>query len=359
MKIFKKIIVLFIIFMLTGCFDYKELNNLAIITKMAIDKNGDEFEVSFSIENTKSNTESNIIYTAAGKSISEAINNIQLTLPKKIYTGHLSIIIINEELAKNNLNQLINYLIKSKEYSQNFYLALSKDKSSKETINEISNLETKLSKNILSDINNEITFSDFLKTLIKPGIDPVLPVITIKDNTIDVSSTLALFNNYKLVAFSNENQSKGINLIYNKTKEMIIPIKSDNKNIATIKLSNINTKTKIKNNTIININIKANYTIKEINYEIKKQTLNEIKNKTKNEIKKLIQEGIEISKNNDIDIFGFGNMIYKNNASYFNRIKDTWGTEFKKINPNIKINLITDDNLQQTTIKENNNSWKK
>ena len=43
----KKLILIPIILLLTGCWNYNELNNLAICTGIAIDKNENNYEISF------------------------------------------------------------------------------------------------------------------------------------------------------------------------------------------------------------------------------------------------------------------------------------------------------------------------
>ena len=51
--IMKKIILSFVIlFLLTGCWDYNELNNYSIVSGVSIDKSGDEYEASVLISNS-------------------------------------------------------------------------------------------------------------------------------------------------------------------------------------------------------------------------------------------------------------------------------------------------------------------
>ena len=67
----KKIFLLFIFFiLLSGCYDYKELNDYSIVTGIAIDKKDNMYEVSVLISNSsKSSTETDskesnvVVYT--------------------------------------------------------------------------------------------------------------------------------------------------------------------------------------------------------------------------------------------------------------------------------------------------------
>ena len=53
MKIKNKLCLLLIIFMLTGCYNYRELNDLAITTAFGIDKDENGYKMTFQVVNTK------------------------------------------------------------------------------------------------------------------------------------------------------------------------------------------------------------------------------------------------------------------------------------------------------------------
>ncbi len=91
------ILVISLIIVCTGCFNYNELNDYAIATGMAIDKADDGYEVSMLISNSPKSSEKNyttVVYSGKGKTIYEAIKQIGLISPKELYIGHLSILII-------------------------------------------------------------------------------------------------------------------------------------------------------------------------------------------------------------------------------------------------------------------------
>ena len=83
----KKIIfILLIPLFLGGCYDYQELNDLAIISGIAIDYE-DDYEVTFEVlECQKENDEKTSYVKATGKTISEAFANASLKIPKFLAT---------------------------------------------------------------------------------------------------------------------------------------------------------------------------------------------------------------------------------------------------------------------------------
>ena len=102
----KKIFILLLIFILTGCYDQKELNTIAIMTATEINKIDNEFIVNAQVVNPQSSDKTVnvqapfIIYTGTGKTIQEAYRQIKLQSSRYLYPNHLQLLIINEELAK-------------------------------------------------------------------------------------------------------------------------------------------------------------------------------------------------------------------------------------------------------------------
>ena len=97
-----KILIIAILLLTTGCWNYRELNETALATGMAIDYDKGKYEVSLLFANgkTKEEDKSQItLFSAKGDTIYEAIKNISLTTPKDIYISHLSVVIISDIIA--------------------------------------------------------------------------------------------------------------------------------------------------------------------------------------------------------------------------------------------------------------------
>ena len=100
---------------LTGCYDYREMNTLAIVSATEINKIGDEYQVSVQAINPQAPDKTAvpqapfIIYTGTGKTIQEAYRSITLSASRFMYSNHLDLLIINEKIAKENISYLIDY----------------------------------------------------------------------------------------------------------------------------------------------------------------------------------------------------------------------------------------------------------
>ena len=119
---------------------------------------------------------------------------------------------------------------------------------------------------------------------------------------------------------------------------LTIPCYKDNNIVITT--SDYKIKNKVFKNKI-DVLIKLKGTINEVNCNIDLENPNnikDIKKKTKIKLNEYLKKAINKAKNNKIDIFGYGNLIYKKYPKYYYKIKD-WDTYFKDLNININIDF--------------------
>ena len=105
----KKILILLImIFSLTGCKDYIEINDLAILTGIVIDYTDDMYEVTAQliVNDKKSNTK---VFTTKSSSINEAIAELSKLSNKEVFISHLKVLIVTDNIIKNNIDFVIEH----------------------------------------------------------------------------------------------------------------------------------------------------------------------------------------------------------------------------------------------------------
>ena len=382
----KKILILILLTCLTGCWNYYELNNLAICTGISIDKTDDKYEVTYLISNAKK-AESNskegeagtTTYSGIGDTIQEAINDLTLKIPFEPYNGHLVVIIISEDIAKEGITQVLDLLARDTESRDFFYILLSKDAKAKEILEIISPLETFPSQTLASDIETssaktsliyKITYNDFLYTLLEEGKNPVLNSVTVLGNqekgsdekslsstipkaTIKID-TLGIFKKDKLIGWTTQEESRGINLLNNSVENFYVKTTCDDNYIMSyVKDIESNTKIDLKNNKV-KVTIDGKASLLEVNCNINlgdPNKIKEIENNIKDKINEIINQStnlVQIKYNTDV--FGYGNKIYKSNPKKWKEIKDNWDEIFKnlEIETEININIDTKGSLIST-----------
>lgn len=373
----KKIIsILFILMCLTGCWNYKELDDYSIVTGIAIDKKDDDFLVSVLISNAKKDSSSsnsssqNVVYSGKGDSIFKALKQVSLISPKELYLDHFSILILSEQVAKEGIYNISDFFLRYPNARKDFSVVIAKDCKASDTLKIVSPLtdypSQSLSDNIkfTSELQGTIfnlNYNELIYNLIADGKEVTMSSIKIIGDIKDGSkkenleesapetylklSNLYLFKGDKLVDSANTNESIGINIINNKINEMNINVKI-NDGYVVVNTISFNSKTNItlKNNKpYINIKTSGTAKIMEVNGNIDlsdHKTIKKIEKLVNNKIKKYMNEGIYIAKSNNTDIFGFGLKFNKNYPNYFNKVKDDWNNYFKNINIKLDSNVL-------------------
>lgn len=380
MKKIKICLLLFVAFLLTGCGNYRELNDLAITTGIAFDIKDNQYIVSYMIANSnKAETDSKssetkaTVYEGIGNTISSAYMDLNSKNPKIPYISHLEVVIISEDLAKQGMLEALDFLMRNPESRKEFYIVLSKGVEAGTLLKTLAPLESFPSQNIAeiikSNKDDQSTiimqkYSDVITDLLDQGVEPIINGIELEGDkkegqtqdslekatpsaTMKIDTT-GVFKKDKLLGWTNHDESVGINIINNRAGFVLLETKCDDK-YMTSTLKDIKTEPVITfENDIpkIKLKIKADGAILEMqckrNLEETK-VMKELEKDFSERLKQIINETLNTTqKEYKSDIFGFGNYIYKNNLKKWNVINDKWDEE---IFPNITIDVAVDINL--------------
>lgn len=362
----KKILLIFIIiFALTGCFNYTELNQMGIVSSIGIDKKDGKYIVSAQVMNAKENDESQdsqiTVYEQKGDSVLAALREITLKSPRKLFGGHLSKIVLSEEVAKEGIINIMDTFQRLTEVRNEFAITVVKNQKASDVLKVLTTTETvpaEYAKLTLDSADNYsgLTYStksdEFVALYLKKFIDPSIPVIKIEnfkkkgttmDNVttsnpiskIEIDSKMAITKNGKLKGYLNKNETIGYNFIRNQIQQMIIPVKCDNKNFASITINNNKTKNKVqkkKNEYIITLNMNSNGMITEYNCDDNindEKNIIKIEKKTEKQIKKYVKMAIKKQNKEKSQFLGLKRIIYLDYPKYKN----------EKYNIKIKVNV--------------------
>ncbi len=372
----KIIIVLIMALLFTGCYNYKELNEIAIVSSISIDKDNDEYLVSAQVMNAKQEEESEnsqvIVYTSKGKTINEALRNMTMKSSRRLYSGHLSKLVISEEIAKEGIVNVLDLFQRLTEVRNEFTITIAKDIKAADVIKIMTAPESVPAEYVKTsiqsaDLTSALTYStkldEFLSLYLKKGIDPVIAVVEVKNyekkgTTTDNNATtdpiskiilgnIAVTENGKFEKYLTKNETIGYNFIRNQVQEMIIPVKCDDKYYSSISVLNNNTKTnskKINGKYKININVKTKAIITEYNCNknlTDDSTIKELEKATKKKIKKYINDAIKVQNNTNGKFLGFERTIYLDYPNYNNEDYD--------ININVKLDLTRKGEIRNSS----------
>lgn len=338
----KKLVLIILIILLTGCYDYKELNDIAIISGIGISKENDEYRVIYEVINTEANKESNndikkYNVEAQDKNLSNAISKANEALAKQPYFEQIKVLLITKDV---NILDISDYIFRNEKFNTSFYLALCDD------IDEIFDYTS------VNEPNNSIAINNLLKKInydkitnlfdfnvdnLMQGYDIYLPYIVI-DKELALK-TIGIFDNNSFKRYLT-NEEYRIFKYLNKVKE--VPIINNNDSIK-IYSSKLNYDIKDSNVTI-KYDAKASINYLSNQYNLRNQnTYQDLNNLFKDTIYNEVSTFINNLQKDNIDILGitklYNTKYYKNKLDIkdikldyeINVDIDKAGTAFKEV----------------------------
>lgn len=373
----RKILIVLCCLLMTGCYDYKEINTLAILSATSIDYQNGKFIVVAQEINPQAPDKTAVIqapfflYTGSGNSLQEAYREITTKSSKFLYSHHLQLLLISENVAEEKLSEILDFYLRNPAIRTEFNVLLYKGDNPLDIITPINDVS---SSSILETIETNmkylgtsklITFNELVDNYLKIGEELVLPVVKVNNsnkegNTLDnVNSSqvkesyeldnLAIFKDNKLIGYLNKEQSLGYNYIKNNIKNTVFSYECSKNSYITLEVVDSATKISSKKNEIkIELEIMGNINESTCRINLEKESnLKKLQKDMTNSFNNRIENTInEVIKEYNSDIYGFLDMIYKNDYEYYKKIKnDKNYLNNLKITVNSKINIKSSGNL--------------
>lgn len=362
--------------LLSGCYNYRELNELGITTAVSIDYKDNNFYVIAEVINpikqqdaSSSNNSPFINYNSSSSSLQDAFRKVVLESPRQLYAAQLEIIVLSEEVVNNHLEEVLEYFARDPESRTEIKIIVAKTEDSTKAITLQTLLTSLSSSNIIKSLDLQskvlgmaypVTLNELLNMYIDPYLEVVLPSMTLYGNyeigdekeNITTSSPKAIVKidgstitkDNKILGYLDLEESKILNLINGKLKETIIKMNYyDGYIIFEPNRIKVSRELDIKNN-IIKIDISGYSKTKEIQSNIDLKDPKEVEklNKALNmELEKKITDTFNsIREKYDTDVFGFQELYYRTNYKYFKENCTNWYEDiYHKIKLEVKANV--------------------
>ncbi|MEK4715576.1 Ger(x)C family spore germination protein [Sporosarcina sp. FSL K6-5500] len=371
-------VLLILSLVLTGCWDRRELNEIAITLALGIDKVDEEFQltaqvvVPSEVSMKQSSGRSTVtLFQATGETIFEAFRKMTIDSPRKIYPGHLRMLVIGEELAKAGVGESLDLLSRDWELRSDFYVVVAKDKTAAEILNVTTPIESIPANKMFNTLKTSeenwavtkgVTLDELLGDLITDGKDAVLTGIQVfgnqevgssKQNVESITPAaqiqydyLAVFRQDKLVGWLNESESKGYNYIIDSVKSTVASISCPEEGKVSIEVINSKSELKGKINKgepEVNVTIEVEGNVGEVECHIDMKdtkTIDALEKSYEKELKEIVHQTIEtVQKQYKTDIFGFGQAIHRSNPKTWKKIKNQWDEIFPELTVNVEVDM--------------------
>lgn len=359
-------ILLMFSFLLLGCWNYREVEDMNIVAGVAIDKGlHKEYMVSIEVIESSASKESpttSRIIISEGNSVFDAVRNAIVVSGKKLYWSHNKILILSKEVAMEGIVEILDWFHRDSETRSDVYILVSKENSAKEILEKKEKEDQVTSFNLQDILVNQKALSKapdvqiwkITSDIIAEGIMAIAPSIELAKSTNNTCPEIlgtALFKKDKLIGFLDECDTKYLLFLRNKIEGGLLNLNPENKkDTPTVTLEIFDSKTKIKpikkdNEVEINVFIDTHAALAAI-----KGTKNYI---TDTELKKLEGEASDMIKANcaklikvmqseySADIFGFGAKTREKEPKLWRIIGNNWENVFEdsKVNINVRVEI--------------------
>ena len=205
----KKIILIILLLTLSGCYDYKEINDLAIITAIGVDYKDEEYKITLEVLNDQNDKDSGKIkaYTKTGsdKSLAKALEKAADLLSDQANYTHVKLLILSDTITDGKFQNIIDFFMRSTYFRENFYVISSMDTEPEKILEKNTDENPVASTTIINLLASQDyssnsgvlkTFDQIVEETLAFGKDTCFSNITLDDEQFRVDG-LSIFDKYE------------------------------------------------------------------------------------------------------------------------------------------------------------------
>jgi spore germination protein KC len=377
-----KIFFLFLLLTLiltSGCWSKKEVEELAIVSAIGIDReeiNGKpKWRMTFQIFSPQASStegaqgsQSGKVWTvpSVGETLDDARMNLNTRTPRVIFAAHATSIVIGEETARTtNLTEIVDYLLRHKEFRLRNWLLVTKgtafnmlavkpELEQNVAAAELDNIIKKTSQRISKA--TVMNVKEVAEAVASSGQDVITGLIETEKSNLDSKDEqrqkirlhgASIFSKDRMVGVFSDTETRGYLYIMGKAQQTSLPLTLGQSETPNVSISMINSKSKItpyfKDQQLsFKVDIYAESDLIEIQKfeHVTPELLELLEHKAAQLIKKEAEQALAKAQELSADIFGLGSIVYHKEPKYWKEIKDNWRDYF--INLPVEINVKVD-----------------
>jgi spore germination protein KC len=349
-----------------GCWNYREIDDLAIVAGMAIDKSEDE-RYSMTVEivefsGQQEAREVSRVVTIEGRTIFDTARNGIAVLGKKLYWSHTHAVIVNEKVAEEGIIKVIDWFARDAETRADVNIFVSRGQSAKDVLKAREDKAHIKAFELREMIDNQqqlakapqIEIWEIANRIASKGTAAIAPVIELEKvdgrSAPRISGT-AVFKGDKLIGFMDEEETKDMLFIQDEIKGgLLITVARENKEKEEVPmaLEIFKSKTKVKprvQDGNINFKVDIETTVALAELEGTEDYIDETKRKQLEEsVEKAMEERIgrlikKVQQQYGTDIFGFGDILRRDKVKAWHSLGGNWEDKFENMRVDVTVKV--------------------
>ncbi|MFD1177038.1 Ger(x)C family spore germination protein [Paenibacillus puldeungensis] len=357
-----------LLLLLGGCWDRKELNELALVSALSLDKaENNQIQATVQLVLPQSQTGSmgggnpeggmsgrTSTQSETGVDVTDALSKLQGKIPRRMFWGQCKIFIFNEAVAREGIQEELDFLLRSPQTRERAYMFVSKGSAAK--VLELMPSIERTSADVLRRVSDlkigmRVNMKQFSGMLMGESQAAILPLVYIVPQSLsseqvkEIPNILGsvLFKKDRMVGEISEKTTRGVMWIRNEIGEYTIvfdteegrvslrPIKSQAKLIPEIKGEDWMMTIKVKsegdieeNNTLLN--------------PLNPKYLAVMNKGFEKDVKERIELAInEVQRKQKVDVLDFAKAFHRKYPRQWEKMKERWAEQFPKVRVNIEV----------------------
>ncbi|WP_433748163.1 Ger(x)C family spore germination protein [Paenibacillus amylolyticus] len=356
--------------LISGCWDREEINDIAFVIGIAVDKEEENYRSSLQIalpgQSGSTGSEGGGGGTSGNKSWFMLSNTAktfrgtslegQKALSRRLYYAHRRTLLIGEELAREGVAPMLDLLTR---YPLNRFSALpviTRGEAYKvmDTDAPIEKFPSEMVRELcFLNMRNPRSLKTFIDAILSAGVDPFLPIASVEENVPknwkDAKTNikldgLAIFKKDKLVGMIDKAPADALILAMGEANAPEVMVKAPRgEGDIFIKLNENNSSLhpSVKNDKVsvtVQLYAKGVVVDNESNYgDLREKEIIKLNDAIHQKIKEDIVEGVRlIQQKYHADILGIGRSIHQHLPKEWDKMKDRWDD----IYPDVEVNVI-------------------
>lgn len=381
--------------LLSGCWSKKELTDLAIVAAFGIDKNEKGRYVGTLQIINPGNVAGGMqggggsqgppvsVVTGTGDSIVELSRRTSRKLSRRLYYAHTNLVIIGEELAKEeSISDILDSLERDAEFRSTAIVVIAQGSKASDIVKVLTSIDKIPANKVIKTLkftertwgeNISVNMQEAIQTLVSPGKELVVSGFRVsgdvnkgtktantqqtEPSSILSAGSLAIFKKGKLTHWIDGETARGSVFLFDKLNASAIAVKWEGKDEAIV-YELIRQKTKIsakmeKGKYHVSIKVQAEGNIGEarvLTDLTNPHVLLKIEKEVEKEIKKEITIAVKQAQKNKADIFGFGDALHRTNPKEWKKMADKWNDVYF---PEVTTDIVVDAFIRRTGLRNN------
>lgn len=348
----------FLPFLLSGCWDYREIESLTLVSGVAIDPGygGKLYHITFECVqingDQKGGSTQPWVIEADGDTVFEAERDALQVSEKKLYFNPCRVVVLSEELAREGIRPVLDWFLRDAEPRITMEFVVSRAATASEILKQqaqtgqlnayiISDLirgttdfSGEVAQTRLYKINNILNADD--------GLSLILPGVKVSETSGEAKLKMcgtSVFRDDCLIGWLDDDQTEFLNFIRNRISEGLI-ITSDSSDNGKISLEILKSHTSVKpevegDSVQMKIGIHVETAMGERQSHRDLPGEESIAN-AEREAEKTLTKGIcslvsEVQTRYGSDIFGFGDVVHKQNPEAWKKLQPVWNEVFRHL----------------------------